>query len=105
MSSRLAVDANGRAVVVVTTPSLWLRVGERFIVLDWFELGFTRPGRAPTAREQQEAQRHAPYRPALSRREREQQEVPDDEPDDAEAIRAAMLEQRRAPPDLLNVAA
>jgi len=54
-SSRLAVDAQGRTVVVVATPSLCLQVGERFVVLDWFDLGFTRPGRAPTARERMAA--------------------------------------------------
>jgi hypothetical protein len=63
-----------------------------------------RASRPPNGRERTEAQRHAPYRPALSRQEREQQ-VPDDELADAEAIRQAMLEQRREPVDLVNIAA
>jgi hypothetical protein len=40
----------------------------------------------------------------VSRREREQQDVPDDELDEQAAIEAARLEQQREPADLLNAA-
>jgi hypothetical protein len=104
MSSRLGVDPHGRAVVVVTTPSLWLDVGERFLVVDVFELGFTRPGRAPTPREMMSAR--PPYESKTRAATWERRAEQDDEQlAEAEAIRLAMLEQRRTPPDLVNVAA
>jgi hypothetical protein len=100
-SSRLAFDADGRTVVVVTTPSLWLRAGERFLVLDLFELGFTRPGRPPSPEEMLSARN--PYDPESAKRaRRERREIPDELLDDEEAIRQAMLEQRREPVHLVS---
>jgi hypothetical protein len=117
VSSRLAVDRYGRTVAIISVRTLPdVELGYQYVILgDTIASAGTRifrladetrrASRPATAREQQEAQRHAPYRPSLSRREREQ-EVPDDEAlDEAEAIRAAMIEQRRMPPDLVNVAA
>jgi hypothetical protein len=99
MSSRRALDAQGRAIVVVTTPSLWLQVGERFLVVDPFELGFTRPGRPPTARERAASARFF-YDSTSAKRQRA--EVPDDELDEAAAVAAAYAEQRHEPVDLIG---
>jgi hypothetical protein len=101
MSSRLTCDQYGRAVVVVTTPSLWLAVGKQFLVIDMFELGFTPPGRAPTAAERMSAR--PPYESNSAKRaRRERLEVPDDELDEQAALAAAYAEQRRTPPDLIG---
>jgi hypothetical protein len=101
MSSRLTIDAYGRLIAEGTC--LELR-GLRWLVVDMFELGFVRPGRPPTAREREAAQRYAPYRPAWSRQERER-ETPDEQLAEEAAIQLARLEQQRQPPDLVNVAA
>jgi hypothetical protein len=97
MSSRLAIDDTGRLIVVGTGE---LR-GMRWLVVDMFEI-FVPRGRPPTARER--AGVREPYRstasPAWQLHEPE-----NDQLDEAEAIRAAMVEQRRTPPDLVNVAA
>jgi hypothetical protein len=103
MSSRLATDQAGRIVCVVATPSLSLLTGQRFVVVDLFDLGFIRPGRAPTAQERLSAR--PPYDSNSAKRRRERPEVPDELLADEEAIRQAMIEQRRTPPDLVNVAA
>lgn len=63
-------------------------------------------GRPPTARERAESK--PPYESktkAAARERRTTVELDDDELDDAEAIRQAMLEQRRQPVDLVNIAA
>jgi hypothetical protein len=100
MSSRLAVDGRGRKIVIVTSSTDGLPVGYVFAVLDWGQF-FTPPGRPPTARERAGARE--PYnapKPMSSSME----DVPDEVLDDAEAIRQAMLEQRRQPVDLLSAA-
>lgn len=102
-SSRLASDQWGRTVAVVTTSTDdGLPIGHVFVVVDW--RGFFTPlGRPPTAREI--ATTRVPYGASnmkLARRER--QEIPDDQLDDEAAIRAAYLEQRREPVDLLSAA-
>jgi hypothetical protein len=103
MSSRLALDPLGRTIVVVTTPSLWLQVGERFLVLNWLDL-FEPRGRPPTARERESTR--APYDSNSAKRERAQLvDVPNDELDEVAAVAAAYAEQRRTPRDLVNVAA
>jgi hypothetical protein len=84
MSSRLAVDSYGRLVAEGTC--LELR-GLRWLVVDMFEI-FTPPGRPPTAREMLAAR--TPYNAP-----KPTSEVPDEELDDAEAIRQAMIERRR----------
>jgi hypothetical protein len=102
MSSQRALDAQGRAIVVVTTPSLWLQVGERFLMLEWLNL-FEPRGRPRTARERESTR--ARYDSSGAKRQRAQLvEVPDDELDEAAAVAAAYAEQRRTPPDLVNVA-
>jgi hypothetical protein len=88
-SSRLARGPDGRLVVIVTTPSLWLQVGDRFLVCDPTVWGLQpeRTGRPATARELVWNRRDAPY--DCGRNLRAPVEVPDDELDDQEAIRAA----------------
>jgi hypothetical protein len=105
MSSRLALDQHGRTVVVVTTPSLSLQVGDRFLVVDLFELGFTRPGRPPTARERAASSKFFYDSNSAKRARAERPEIPDELLADEEAVRLAYCEQRRTPPDLVNVAA
>jgi hypothetical protein len=103
MSSRLALDPQGRTIVVVTTPSLWLRVGERFLVLDWLDM-FEPRGRPPTVRERESTR--APYDSNSAKRQRAQLvEVPDDELDEAAAVAAAYAERRREPVNLISRAA
>jgi hypothetical protein len=70
--------------------------------VDVFEFGFTRPGRAPTAREQADSARRAPYSPSVSRKWRERREVPDELLDEPTAIELARLEQQRQPSDLIG---
>jgi hypothetical protein len=101
MSSRLLVDNRGRLVV----EGVLLDVrGLRWLVVDQYAI-FEPRGRPPTARERAEARE--PYQatrsPAWLLRNPENDRL--DDLDDTEAIRAAMLEQRRQPPDLVNVAA
>jgi hypothetical protein len=118
VSSRLAQDRYGRRIAVISVRTLPdVEIGQRFLVLgDTIASGATsvrfyfmvdetrRESRPASPREQLEAQRHAPYRPNMSRQERERQRVPDDELDEAAAVAAAYAEQRRAPADLLNAA-
>jgi hypothetical protein len=109
MSSRVAVDQVGRPIVIVTSPSMWLEVGERFLVADPIVWGLVPPrsGRRATARALAWNRRDAPYNPTdphgRGRCRQEVIEVPDDQLADAEAIRLAMVEQRRQPADLVNV--
>jgi hypothetical protein len=117
MSSRLAVDRYGRTVAVISVGTLPdVPLGYHYVVLGdtiasagvrvFFLADETRRSSRPAnARERQDAQRHAPYRPALSRAAREQQDVPDDQLADAEAVRLARLEQQRQPVDLIGRAA
>jgi hypothetical protein len=116
MSSRLTRDSQGRRVAVVTIRTLPdLEMGHVFVCLGdtiasagvrvfFLETETRRASRPATSREQQEAQRHAPYRAALSRTAREQQ-VPDDELDEKAALEAARREQQRTPVDLIGRAA
>jgi hypothetical protein len=116
VSSRLAVDRYGRTVAIISVRTLPdIDLGYQYVVLgDTIASAGTRifrladetrrASRPATAREQQEAQRHAPYRPSLSRREREQ-EVPDEELDEQAALAAAYAEQKREPADLVNLVA
>jgi len=105
VSSRLALDPHGRRVVVVTTPSLWLQVGDRFRVADPCAWGLlpAGTGRPASARELLWNRRDAPYDPARDRRFRSLSEVPDDELDERAALEAARLEQQRHPADLIQV--
>jgi hypothetical protein len=100
MSSRLALDGRGRKIVVVTSSTDGLPVGYVFVVIDWGEL-FTPRGRPPTARERSGAR--LPYNaPAAIPTSIE---IPDEELDEQAAVAAAYAEQRKAPPDLVNIAA
>jgi hypothetical protein len=104
MSSRLAVDPQGRTVVVVTSPSPFLCVGQRFPVVDSLLLNSwdTLRGRPPTAREQAEAR--PPYRSDVGLAPA--REVPDDELlDEQAALEACIREQQSEPVDLIGRAA
>jgi hypothetical protein len=102
MSSRLALDGQGRKVVIVTTSTDGLPVGYVFAVVDW--TGFFEPrGRPPTARERTASSRFF-YDANSAKRQRTQEALDDDQLDEAEAIRQAMIEQRRRPVDLLSTA-
>ncbi len=105
VSSRLALDPFGRQVVIVTTPSPQLSVGEWFLVVDPTVFGLlpTRTGRSATARELAWNRRDAPYE--SNRRPPPKPEVPDEELAEAEAIRLARLEQQREPVHLVSAAA
>jgi hypothetical protein len=98
-SSRLSVDSLGRAVVIVTTSTdPRTPAGTIFLVVDQCTI-FEPRGRAPTPDET--LRTRAPFNapaPLMSTN----MDVPDEELDDAEAIRQAMLEQRRQPVDLLS---
>ena len=99
MSSRLGVDSQGRRVAVVTIRTLPdLEMGHVFVVLDWLGL-FTPHGRPPTAREKAGVRtpHRAPTQPPA--------QVPDEELDELAAVAAAYAEQRREPPDLVNLVA
>jgi hypothetical protein len=100
MSSRLAVDAQGRTVVIVTSATDGLPIGHVFLVLDWRGF-FTPPGRPPSPREMLAAR--APYDSNSTKRARA--EVPDDELDEQAALEAAYREQKREPADLLQAVA
>jgi hypothetical protein len=103
MSSRLALDGRGRKIVIVTSSTDGLPIGYVFAVLDWNGF-FTPPGRAPTAREMASAR--PPYDSNSAKRARlERLEIPDEELDDAEAIRQAMVQQMREPVHLVSAAA
>jgi hypothetical protein len=106
MSSRLALDQHGRTIVVITTRSLWLEVGQVFLVLDGRPFGLVpERGRPADARERLQTAKTF-YDPASAKRARaERPEVPDELLADEEAVRLAYAEQRKAPPDLVNVAA
>ena len=108
MSSRLAADAFGRQIVVITTPSAGLDSGMRFLMLGnefrcnqdgVFWCGY-REGRRPTAREMAEAR--APFN---APREYDLPKVDDDDLSEPDALFLARVEQEREPVDLLNVAA
>jgi hypothetical protein len=103
-SSRLAVDASGRLVCVVTVGGMAAHVGERFLVVDLFELGFTRPGHPPSAGERDVTSRHF-YDSNSAKRQRTQEALNDDELDEDAAVAAAYAEQRREPVDLIGRAA
>jgi hypothetical protein len=104
MSSRLAQDRYGRTVAIISVRTLPdVELGYRFVVLGdtiasaGVQITFMaettrRASRPANSREQREAQRHAPYRPALSRAAREQR-VPDDELGEHAAIELARKEQ------------
>jgi hypothetical protein len=105
MSSRLAIDALGRTVAIVTVRLPDLEPGHCFLVLDPRLVGLMPTlGRLPSPRERADVR--APYDPTSAKRRREQQaEVPDDDLDEVAAMAAAYAEQRRNPPDLVNIAA
>ena len=111
MSSRLATDHYGRLIAVGTCVELqglrWVVLGDTIGAAGsggiFFLAAEAHTGRLATGREQLEAQKHAPYRAGVSRREREQQ-VPDDQLDEQAAIEAARREQQREPADVLNAA-
>jgi hypothetical protein len=105
MSSRLAVDALGRTVAIVTVRLPDLEPGHCFLVVDPRLVGLMPTlGRLPSPRERTDVR--APYDPTSAKRRRAQlAEVPDDELDEAAAMAAAYAEQRREPVDLINVAA
>jgi hypothetical protein len=117
MSSRLGLDSQGRRVAVVTIRTLPdLEMGHVFVVVGdtvaaagtriFFLADETRCASRPaTVQERAEAQRHAPYRPNLSRQAREHQRVHDDELADQAAIELARKEQQREPVDLIGRAA
>jgi hypothetical protein len=101
MSSRLATDDRGRLIVVGTC--LELR-GMRWLVVDLLELGFTPPGRPPSPEEM--LRTRTPYDSNSAKRTRlDREEIPDELLADEEAVRLAYTEQRRTPPDLVNLAA
>ena len=105
MSSRLSVDQHGRRVVVITTRSLWLEIGQVFVVVDGRPFGLVpEQGRPADARERMQTGRTF-YDPTSAKRARQERpDVPDELLADEEAVRLAYLEQRRAPADLLNAA-
>jgi hypothetical protein len=116
MSSRLALDSDGRRVAIVSVRTLPdVELGYRYVVLGdtiasagtqvfFLATETRRASRPANGRERAESQRHAPYQASVSRQEREQQ-VPDDKLADEEAVKLARLEQQRTPVDLINVAA
>ena len=98
-SSRLVIDSYGRLVAEGTLLDV---KGLRWLVLEWREM-FEPHGRPPTPEEK--LRTRAPYNAPKPLLDRSNSDVPDEELDDAEAIRMAMLEQRRQPVDLVNIAA
>jgi hypothetical protein len=97
-SGALRSDQYGRLVVVITSGDQRTTAGRVFVVVEIFEPR----GRAPSARERESTR--APYNSNsanLARQERAK--VPDELLADEEAVRLAYAEQRRAPPDLVNV--
>jgi hypothetical protein len=112
VSSRLALDSDGRLVAIGTSAELqgqaWVVLGDTIAAAGtsiFFLANETRrESRPATSEEQLEAKRHAPYRAGVARQEREQQATPDDLLAEQEAIRLARLEQQRTPADLLNAA-
>jgi hypothetical protein len=113
MSSRLAFDSDGRLVAEGTCVELrglrWLVLGDSVhaagVTIYFMRDDTRRASRPPNAQERIESQRHAPYQPALSRREREHQQIPDDELAEQAAIQLARKEQQRTPADLISRAA
>jgi hypothetical protein len=113
MSSRLALDPYGRLVAEGTCVELrglrWLVLGDSVQAAGdriYFMCENTRRASRPAnGRERAESQRHAPYQPALSRQQREQQQVPDDQLAEQAAIELARKEQQRTPADLIGRAA
>jgi hypothetical protein len=105
MSSRLAVDAHGRTVAIVTVRLPDLEPGHCFLVVDPRLVGLMPTlGRLPSPRERTDVR--APYDPTSAKRRRAQlAEVPDDQLDEAAALEACRREQERTPPDLVNIAA
>jgi hypothetical protein len=102
VSSRLAVDGQGRQVVVVTTPAPFLQVGQRFPVVDELVKLNTwarSTGRPPTAQEM--AQARPPYvDPRTGKRREERDEG--DWMDEKAALEACRREQQREPVDLIG---
>jgi hypothetical protein len=105
-SGALRSDQYGRLVVTVTVGDTRTPIGKVFVVVSLFEVGFTPPGRKPSARERDVTAKHF-YTSAARyhQQQRERVEIPDEELDDAEAIRQTMLEQRREPVDLIGTVA
>jgi hypothetical protein len=101
VSSRLTIDPLGRLIAEGTLLDV---KGMRWLVVDQFEI-FEPRGRPPTARERASAREPYQSTPKPSWLVREPENDRLDDLDDAEAIRQAMLEQRRKPVDLINVAA
>ncbi len=102
-SSRLALDQANRLIVVATTTDQVTQLGQVFLVLNVFRLGWFEPrGRRPTAREQATAR--PPYE-SSPRRWNKPADVPDEELSDQAALEAAYREQTREPVDLIGVAA
>jgi hypothetical protein len=105
MSSRLAVDQRGRTIVVITSPTPFLYVGQRFPVVDSLLLNSwdTSRGRPPTAREQAEAR--PPYRSDVGLAPAREAPNDDELLDEQAALEACMREQQREPVDLIGRAA
>jgi hypothetical protein len=106
MSSRLAVDAYGRTVAIVTVRLPDLEPGHCFLVVDPRLVGLMPTlGRLPSPRERTDVR--APYDPTSAKRRRAQlvDAAPDDQLDEAAALEACRREQERTPPDLVNIAA
>ncbi len=105
MSSRLAVDALGRTVAIVTVRLPDLELGHCFLVVDPRLIGLMPTlGRLPSPRERSDVR--APYDPTSAKRRRAQLvEAPDDELDEQAAVAAAYEAQRREPVDLIGRAA
>jgi hypothetical protein len=96
--SRLVYDDRNRLVCIDLS-------GRRWLVLDLqLVLGFTPPGRAPTAEERMRAR--APYSVSADPwRQNGRAALDDGQLDDKAALEAAYREQRREPVDLIGRAA
>jgi hypothetical protein len=105
MNSRIAQDSSGRAVAIIRLRTLPdVELGHSFLILDGRTVGLLPTRARKPTRASAEAQKQT-YTPNLSRQLREQPAEQDDELDENAAIEAAYREQRRSPPDLVNVAA
>jgi hypothetical protein len=106
VGSRLAFDNQGRLIAEGTGVELrglrWLVRGNTVLVSGGGIAWMGPTGRAPTPREMMEAR--TPYNAPNPLQTQPTDSVRDEEIDDAEAIRQAMIEQRRQPVDLLSAA-